>query len=282
MWLPKLPTDEGVLQAFALPLQVQLGQALLHLEGHAHAGQRILLGPARFGVAEEDHHRVADELVDGAAMPARDLGHFREISVDVVGQHFGLHHRGDAREALDVGEEDREQLALGLDLAGLLAGENGLVDLLGQVARKLLRQALELALFDFELFRDVLQPRLVLVADADDASEVFLQARVLAGQTAKDLGADGLGLLRQQRLALAQDFQFLVQRGLPGERRWRSLRRSRAKTARSAALRKIPRPVPACCRRPRRSAIRPAAGCRRRPTLRSPRTGPSAPWPRSC
>ena len=31
--------------------------------------------------AEQDHHRIADELVDGAAICKRDIGHLREIVI---------------------------------------------------------------------------------------------------------------------------------------------------------------------------------------------------------
>ena len=50
--------------------------------GHAHAGLRV--GPVApgLGIAEEDQHGVADELVDGAAVLMRDLRHLGEIFVE--------------------------------------------------------------------------------------------------------------------------------------------------------------------------------------------------------
>ena len=106
----------------------------------ACASARVAFG---FGIAEEDQHGVADELVDGAAVRQRDRRHLGEIFVEQLRDLLRLQPLGGRREILDVREEDRELLALGVDGDVLLAAENALVDLRRDVARDLHRQRRE-------------------------------------------------------------------------------------------------------------------------------------------
>jgi hypothetical protein len=50
-----------------------------------------------FPVAKEDQHGVADELVDGAAMRQRDLGHFGEIFIEQLRDLLRLQPLGGPR-----------------------------------------------------------------------------------------------------------------------------------------------------------------------------------------
>ncbi len=59
----------------------------------------------------------------------RDRRHLGEILVQQRGQVFRLQALGGGGEILDVGEEDRQPLALGRDLHVALPGEDALVDL---------------------------------------------------------------------------------------------------------------------------------------------------------
>jgi len=60
-----------------LELLVQRRQPLLHLEGGPDRPHRIVFVHA--GEAEDGHDRVADVLLDGAAMPLERLAHLVEI-----------------------------------------------------------------------------------------------------------------------------------------------------------------------------------------------------------
>ena len=70
----------------------------------------------------------------------RDRRHLREIFVEQLGDLLRLQPFGGRGEILDVGEEDRQLLALGVDGDVLLAAEDALVDLRRDVARDLHRQ----------------------------------------------------------------------------------------------------------------------------------------------
>ena len=141
-----------MLDAGVAPLGVELGEPVLHLERHAQAGLGVLGLALGFRVAEEDQHRVADELVDGAAvLNSAIVRHFGEIFVEQLRDLLGLQPLGGRGEVLDVGEEDRELLALGVDGDVLLAAEDALVDLRRQVARDLHRQRSEEIVGGFQL-----------------------------------------------------------------------------------------------------------------------------------
>src|SRR5205814_2135241 len=64
---------------------------------------------------------------------------------------LGLQTLGSCREILDVGEKDRELLALGLNGYILLTAEDALVDLRGEIARNLHRKRREKLVGGLEL-----------------------------------------------------------------------------------------------------------------------------------
>ena len=71
-----------MLDAGAAPFDVELGELALHVGGHAQARLGVLRFALGVGIAEEDEDRVADELVDGAAMGERDVRHLGEVFVE--------------------------------------------------------------------------------------------------------------------------------------------------------------------------------------------------------
>ena len=114
-------------------IDVQLLQPPLHVDGHGEAGARVLLDALRFRIAEEGEDRIADELVDRRAVLQRDVGHLGKVLVQERRQILRLQPLRDGGEILDVGEEDRELLALGRDRHILLPAEDALVDLRRQI-----------------------------------------------------------------------------------------------------------------------------------------------------
>ena len=99
---------------------VQLLDGVARGERRAHGALGVVL--VRDRCAEDGHDRVADELLHGAA-EALDLGAQARV---VRGEHrahvLRVELLGAAGEADEVGEEDRDDLAL-LTPAGLLRGE---------------------------------------------------------------------------------------------------------------------------------------------------------------
>ena len=69
--------------------------------------------------------------------------HLGEIFIEQLRDLLRLQPLGGRRKVLDVGEEDRQLLALGLDGDVLLAAEDALVDLRRKIARDLHRQRRE-------------------------------------------------------------------------------------------------------------------------------------------
>jgi hypothetical protein len=76
----------------------ELGKALLHAPGHLQTGLRIGAIAPGLGIAEEDQHGIADELVDGAAIIMSDRRHLREIFVEELRQLLRLQPFGRGRE----------------------------------------------------------------------------------------------------------------------------------------------------------------------------------------
>ena len=115
--------------ALGAPLLTQHLHVLAHGDGHGHGSHGVFFRALAGRVAEEHHHAVADELVDGAAVLQGDLRHFVEVGVEQVGEGFGFQLFGQLGKALDVGEEHRELLALGFQAYVLLAAEDHFPDL---------------------------------------------------------------------------------------------------------------------------------------------------------
>ena len=101
----------------ALELVVQDRLRPLHVRGRAHGAQRVVLVHGR--QAEHGHDGVADELFDDASVPFELGAHRVEVAGHDLAQRLGvelLAHRGGA---LEVREDDRD------DLAYLLCGWRG-------------------------------------------------------------------------------------------------------------------------------------------------------------
>ena len=79
------------------------------LDGSACRSQRIILVDDRH--AEDGHDRVADELLDGAAMPLDRLACRREPGAHVAPDCLRIERLGKLGGADDVGEEDRHDPA---------------------------------------------------------------------------------------------------------------------------------------------------------------------------
>ena len=123
-------------------------------------------------VAEEHHHAVADELVDGAAVLEGDLRHFIEVVVEQVGQGFCFQLFGELGEALDVGEEHRQSLALGFQANAALAGEDRFPDLWRQILGQVAGQARGLGLFQFDFLARQGQAHALLVNEIGGGADV--------------------------------------------------------------------------------------------------------------
>ena len=90
----------------------------LHLGGGADGPQRVVLVDDRD--AEHGHDRVADELLDGAAVPLEDRAHRLEPAAHDRAQRLGVEPLAEPGRAGDVGEHDGHDLAR---LAGRLGGD---------------------------------------------------------------------------------------------------------------------------------------------------------------
>jgi hypothetical protein len=95
-----------------------LAHAPAHLDGCVDRRARGVLDRLRH--AEEGHHAVAEVLVDGAAVAARDLVEELEAADDDRVRPLGAHALGHGGEAGDVGEEDRRPATLGIARALLV------------------------------------------------------------------------------------------------------------------------------------------------------------------
>ena len=97
-----------------LELLVQLGELGVDLARGAYGSHRVVLVDGRD--AEDRHRGIADELLQGSAMPDdRPFGHGEEPVHDAP-QRFRIELLSERRRSGDVGEEDRDDLA---DLATL-------------------------------------------------------------------------------------------------------------------------------------------------------------------
>ncbi|MDT4838508.1 hypothetical protein FQZ97_722660 [compost metagenome] len=145
---------------------------LAHGDGHGDGGHRVLLRALGGRVAEEHHHRVADELVDGAAEFQGDLRHLVQVGVEQVGQRLGFQLLGQLGEALDVGEEHRQLLALGFQAHALAAAEDRLPHLRRQVLGEVVRQPRGLFLFAGDRLLGLGQAQPLLVDEVGDDADV--------------------------------------------------------------------------------------------------------------
>ncbi len=100
---------------------------LVHPQRRVTRSHRVVLVGERR--AEERHDAVAHHLVDGALVVMDGVHHQREDGIENLTRLFGIAVGKQLHRALEVGEEDRDLLALALE--GGLGGE----DLLGKMLR---------------------------------------------------------------------------------------------------------------------------------------------------
>ena len=113
VWMPMWTSRRGV-GAEARAVRAHLAA---HLDRGVHGSARRVLD--RLREAEERHHAVADQLLDGAAVLARDLVEDLQAAGDDRIGALGAGALGERREAGDVREENGRAAALGVARAPL-------------------------------------------------------------------------------------------------------------------------------------------------------------------
>ena len=96
-----------VLQANAEPLEqhlVHVDEALLHLERRSDGSHRVVL--VESGEPEHGHDRVADVLLDAAAVPFEHQPHLVEIEVQHLAEMLAVEAFAERGGALQVREDD--------------------------------------------------------------------------------------------------------------------------------------------------------------------------------
>ena len=101
-------------------VDAELRERLPHLDRRPARSQRVVLVRRRH--AEHRHHRVADELLDRAAVPLDDRLHPLEVAREQSAKRLGIRPLAQRRRTGDVAEEDGDDLA---NFARRSAGWNG-------------------------------------------------------------------------------------------------------------------------------------------------------------
>ncbi len=91
-------------------LQLVRGDRLTHLGGGADGPQSVVL--VRDRNPEDGHDRVADELLDGAAVTLDDRAEILEVAAHARAQRLRIGGLPERSRADEVAEEDRDDLAL--------------------------------------------------------------------------------------------------------------------------------------------------------------------------
>src|SRR6185369_15967723 len=89
--------------------RVEPRQLAAHVDGRPNRTQGVVL--MERGYPEDRDHRVADELLDRAAVALEDLAHRLEEAAHDRPQRFGVQALAEIGGAGDVGEDDRDHLA---------------------------------------------------------------------------------------------------------------------------------------------------------------------------
>jgi hypothetical protein len=92
----------------ALEIDVDPAERFLHVECGADRPDRIVLADLR--QPEHGHDRVADVLLDLAAVLGQDVGHHAEVAVLDLVQGLWIDHLPEGGGALQVREDDRDGL----------------------------------------------------------------------------------------------------------------------------------------------------------------------------
>ena len=91
-----------------LELGVQLNERSSHVDGGADGSERIVLVQRR--QSEHGHDRVADELLDGAAVALERALHRIEVARHHSAEQLGIEPLAEARRPDDIAEDDRHDL----------------------------------------------------------------------------------------------------------------------------------------------------------------------------
>ena len=102
---PELEADTEVV----LELAVQLGHRVAHLDGRAHRAERVVLVQHRD--PEDGHDRVADVLLDGAAVALERPAHGGEVAGLEIAERLWVEPLAHGGGAGEVGEDDRDGLS---------------------------------------------------------------------------------------------------------------------------------------------------------------------------
>ena len=105
-----MPTTHSPLSIADAALHAELDDRLAHLERRPQRAQRVVLVHRRD--AEDGHDRVADELLDDAAVPLGGRPHPLEVRREHRAHDLGVERLAEQRRVGDVGEEHRDDLAL--------------------------------------------------------------------------------------------------------------------------------------------------------------------------
>ena len=92
-------------------LLVEAGNSGDEVECGTHGPLRVVLGRRRS--APDGHHSIADELLDGAAVALDDHARDVEVAREELARVLGVPRFGGRREPHQVGEQHRDQSALG-------------------------------------------------------------------------------------------------------------------------------------------------------------------------
>ena len=135
-----------------------------------------------------------------------NVRHLSQIFVEHRRQRFRLQALGGGGEILDVGEEDRQTLALGMDDHVLLPAEDAFVDLRREIARNLQGTAGQKLVCRFQIpvgamDRARLLPLEENEADADDGNEQKIAEQVFEGEDVARIGLPDDDLLNAAHIA---------------------------------------------------------------------------------
>ena len=121
-----------------LKLLVERCQGLLRRERRPDRAEGVVLVHA--GQPEHGHDRVADVLLDPAAVVLEDRAHLVEVAGHDLAQRLGVERLAEIGRALQVGEEDRDGLSS--LLRGQLHDERGPAEPAQPEARRVLFPAI--------------------------------------------------------------------------------------------------------------------------------------------
>ena len=146
------------LEAVVPPPLAQKLRLLLHPHRHAHARQGIGRHPVALGSAEDRKDGVTAELRDRAAELSNEVRHVAQVLVEEGGDILRIRGVREAREPVDVGEEQRELGPPVIEGRLHRAGEDLLDDVRVQVARDLPLHLVELLVRARQLLGRVPRP----------------------------------------------------------------------------------------------------------------------------